>query len=113
MPWQPPSLTVQWGPYSKPDGEEQQQIVTATMALLGKEGARIATRELVLEKLRTAGVLDFESIEAVTKALDEEQDAADEKARENAKNQLVDASTVEVETEKKRARIPGAKPPGA
>ena len=113
MPWQPPSLTVKWGPYSKPDGEEQQQLVTATMALLGKEGGRVATTKLVIEKLRTAGVLDIDNLQALLDELEKEQADADEKARANAKNQLDDAAAVEVETEKKRARIPGAKPAGA
>lgn len=113
MPWQPPSLTVTWGAYRKPDPEEQKQTVDGVAVMLGaNKGVRIITREIALEKLRDAGVIDFESTEKVIEDLDTEQDEADEKARVVAENQLVDTAAVEVDTEKRRARIPQPKPKG-
>jgi len=88
MPWQPPNLTVRWGAYSKPDGEEQAQLVTATLALLGADHAAVVTREIVLEKLRGAGVLDIESVQAVIEALDKEKADAEAKAVADADREL-------------------------
>lgn len=120
MPWQPPSLAVNWGPYRAPDPEEQKAAIDGVMTLLGGAGAagsttgtKIITRAMALEKLQSEGVLDFESVEAVLEALDEEQEEADEKAREDAKNALADAAAIEVDTAKKMPKPSRAPAPGA
>jgi hypothetical protein len=112
MPWQPPSLTVKWGPYQKPDGAEQAKIMELVQAGLGaNKGVRILTRELAIEKLRDAGVIETEDIEQLITELDEEQGEADEQARKNAKDLLVDASAVKPAAPAGAARPGGAQPP--
>lgn len=120
MPWQPPSLTVRWGPYRAPSPEEQKQAIDGVMSLLGgggsagsTTGTKIITREMALEKLKSEGVIEFESTEAVIQALEDEQAEADEKARADAKNALADAAAIQVDTAKKLPQRNGPPPPRA
>jgi hypothetical protein len=114
MPWQPPSLSVRWGAYQKPDAEEQTKTVQAVEGALGaNKGVKIITTRLALEKLKQAGVLEIDNVEAVLAELEKEQTDADNKAREDAKNQLADAAAVEVQTQKRLAGSGGAQPKGA
>lgn len=73
MPWQPPSLTLQWGAYVKPDEQSQLFMVQAVQAALGGSGGTaVITKRMALEKLNQAGVFDIENVSAVLDALDEE-----------------------------------------
>jgi len=113
MPWQPPSLTVKWGPYTRPDADSQLKTMQMVESGLGaNKGVRILTRELALEKLRDNGVIDAEDIADVVAKLDEEQAKADEQARQNAKDLLVDAAAVEPKAPAPAARPSGGKPSG-
>jgi hypothetical protein len=112
MTWQPPSLTVKWGPYRRPDPEEQLQTIQAVQAAMGGTGAKLMTLRVAIEKLRGDGFLDVDNIDALIKELESEQAKADEKARQDAKNQLADAAAVDVERETKIARATGAQSKG-
>lgn len=112
MPWQAPSLTAKWGPYRKPDPEEQAQMATAVETLLGTP-TKLFTTRIALEKLRDAGVLDADNLEAVIAELKKEQEEAEAKERENAESELNDAIALADATAKARAREGGGKPPAS
>lgn len=73
MPWQPPSLTLRWGSYVKPDEQSQLYMVQAVQgALGGSGGVAVITKRIALEKLKQAGVFEIENVSAVLESLDEE-----------------------------------------
>jgi hypothetical protein len=77
MGWQPPTITVKWGPYFPPDADEEQKIVTTTQQALGGGvggGTPIITLRSAVEKI--APIFGIENIEAV---LDDLEKAAEEK----------------------------------
>ena len=84
MPWLDPSLTLKWGPYQKPDAEEQQAIATSVKTLLD---AGLITKSMALEKLKSAGIIDVENIAAVVEELEHEAEEAQQKAMEMAQQQ--------------------------
>lgn len=73
MPWLKPSLALRWGSYSKLDGDEQGQIVDATIK--AKEGGLLTLR-MALEKI--APIFGIENVDAVITAL--EKETADKEA---------------------------------
>ena len=76
MPWQPPSLTLKWGAYVKPDEQSQLFMVQGVQAALGGSGGTaIITKRIALEKLKQAGVFEIENVSAVLEALEEESQA--------------------------------------
>lgn len=110
MPWQPPSLTVKWGPYRKPSPEEQLQAAQAVEALLGAPTKLLTTR-IALEKLRDAGVIDADNLEAVLDELKKEQEEADKKAEADAAREVDNAIAVANATAKAKADAAGAGAP--
>lgn len=77
MPWQPPSLTLRWGAYTKPDEQAQLYMVQAVQGALGGAGGKqIITKRIGLEKLKQAGVFEIENVSAVLDAVDEESQKA-------------------------------------
>lgn len=81
MPWNPPSLTLKWGPYTKPDPEEQLNTVRTVQEALA--GTPLITLRLGVEKLRQGGVFDIDNVDAVIEELEAkagEQAAKDEAA---------------------------------
>ncbi len=81
MPWVEPSITLKWGPYSKPDPADQTAIVTLTQAALGgTAGQPLITKRMAVEKI--ADIFGIEDIDAALDSLEEEdalrkQEAAD------------------------------------
>lgn len=65
--WQPPSLTLRWGPYTRPDPQEQQQLVTAVVAAIN---GGLMTRRMGVEKLAADGVVVIENVGAVVEELE-------------------------------------------
>jgi hypothetical protein len=110
MPWQPPSLTVKWGPYRKPDPEEQLQAVQAVEAAMGAP-TKLLTVRIALEKLRDAGFINADNLEAVIDELKKEQAEADAKANADADRQLDDAIAIADATAKAKARTAGGGAP--
>lgn len=110
MPWQPPSLAAKWGPYRKPDPEEQLQTVQAVMAAMGVP-TKLLTVRIALEKLRDGGVLDADNLQAVIEELKKEQAEADAKAEADADRQVEDAIAIVDATAKAKARATGGGPP--
>jgi len=83
MPWVEPSITLRWGPYSKPDPEEQTAIVTLTQAALGGPGGKpLITKRAAVEKI--ADIFGIEDIDAALEALEKELAEADQKAADAA-----------------------------
>ena len=79
MPWVEPSITLRWGPYSKPDPEEQTAIVTLTQAALGGAGGKaVITKRMAIEKI--ADIFGIEDIDAALDSLEQEQEEAAQKA---------------------------------
>lgn len=113
MPWQAPSLTVKWGPYRKPDPEEQVQVVEAVMAAMGAPTKLLPLR-IALEKLRDGGVLNADNLQAVIDELKKEQAEADAKADADADRQVNDAIAIADAAAKAKAGAagPGAPPKG-
>jgi hypothetical protein len=110
MPWQPPSLTVRWGSYRKPDPEEQLQMVQAIVQAMGGP-TKLLTVRLALEKLRDAGVIDADNLEAVIAELKKEQAEADAKAEADADRAVNDAIAVADATAKAKADASGGSVP--
>ena|SRR5687767_594209 len=110
MPWQAPSLTVQWGPYRKPDPEEQLKTVQGVMAAMGAP-TKLLTVRIALEKLRDGGVLNADNLQAVIDELKKEQAEADAKADADADRQVEDAIAIADATAKAKAGTAGGGPP--
>lgn len=114
MPWIPPSLTLRWGPYSKPDADEQGKVVNAVVAA---KNNGLATQQMALEKLKQAGVFEFESAAAVMAALEEEAKKKAEEDAANAQREL-DAAIAQIDAKAGAQRPPqvtpgsNARPPG-
>lgn len=90
MPWKPPSLVLKWGPYTKPDPEEQNKTVTAVQgALGGASGQPIITLKMAVEKLKQSGTFDIDNVDAV---VDELTKQAKEKAAKEAEDAEVTAT---------------------
>lgn len=76
----PPSLTLKWGPYTKPDPAEQLATVqTIQAALGGTSGTPLVTLDLAVEKLRQGGVFDIDDVGTIVEELTRQ---AEEKAEE-------------------------------
>lgn len=103
MPWQPPSLTVKWGPYRQPSPEEQLAGAQSVAALAGP-GTKLFPVKTALEKLRDLGILNADNLQDVLDELDREQKAADEKATADADRALNDAIAVADATAKAKAQ---------
>lgn len=72
--WRPPSLSVIWGPFFRPDTAEQQLTVAMVVQAWVAGGAgNLITRRMALEKLKD--VFPYESEEAILKQLEEEAQA--------------------------------------
>lgn len=69
MAWQPPSITVKWGPYFAPDPTEEKAIVDTVVAARAGETPLIPLRAAV-EKI--APVFGIENIDAAIEKLEEE-----------------------------------------
>jgi hypothetical protein len=80
MPWLKPSLALRWGSYTKLDGDEQGQIVDATIK--AKDGGLI-TRRMAVEKI--APIFGIENVDAVIAALEKEDATNAAKALEQNK----------------------------
>lgn len=76
MPWSPPSLTVVWPSYFRPDPEDQGKLVELTAKA---RGAGLITTRSALEKLQS--VFAVESVDAALAALENE---AAERRRDSA-----------------------------
>jgi hypothetical protein len=106
MPWQPPSLSLKWGSYVKPDEQSQLFVVQAVQAALGGSGGtQIITKRLALNKLKQAGVFEIENISAVLESLQEEAD-------ENANREL-DAAKAALDAQAGAQRPGKDAPPNA
>jgi hypothetical protein len=81
MAWQPPTITVKWGPYFAADPAEQQQITKMVVEV----GDLIPLRNRV-EKL--APIFGIENVEAALKDVEKERE-------ENAQREL-DAATAAI-----------------
>lgn len=79
--WLPPSLSIIWGPFFRPDIAEQQ----LTVAMVVQAG-HLITRSMGLEKLKT--VFPFENVDLILKQLEEE-------AQERAKGDLLLSTTAQ------------------
>ncbi len=110
MPWQAPSLTVKWGAYTKPDPEEQLQTVQAVQQAMGTPTKLLPVRT-ALEKLRDAGFIGADNLEAVLDELEKEQAEADAKAEADADRQLNDAVAIADATAKAKAGAAGGGAP--
>jgi hypothetical protein len=72
--WRPPSISVLWGPFFRPDTAEQQLTVAMVVQAWVAGGAgNLITRRMALEKLKE--VFPYESEEAILQQLDEEAEA--------------------------------------
>lgn len=109
MTWSPPNLTLKWGPYTKPDAEEQLKAVqTVQAALGGTAGVPIITMQLAVEKLRQSGVFDIDNVAAVIEEL--EAKAAEKKAEDEATAER-DLDHAVTQIQAKAEAAPTAKPP--
>ncbi len=99
MTWQPPSITVKFGPYFQPDPEEQTKLVGLVQAALGGggKGQPLILLRTGVEKI--APIFGIENIDAFVEKLEQERDA-------NAEREL-DAATAALDAE---ARAFGAGP---
>lgn len=114
MLWVDPSITLRWGPYSRPDGQEQGAIVKLTC---DAKTAGLITTRMAIEKLSESGVFEIDNVDAALKAIEEER--AENDQREAAKMALQaenDAKALHAAAKVTRAgRQPGAtgKPGGS
>jgi hypothetical protein len=79
VPWLKPSLSLRWGSYTKLDGDEQKQIVDATIQA---HAAGLITLRMAVEKL--APVYGIENVDAVLEALKKEKKEKQQDALANA-----------------------------
>jgi N-methylhydantoinase B/oxoprolinase/acetone carboxylase alpha subunit len=79
VPWLKPSLALRWGSYTKLDGDEQQQIVDATIK---SHEAGLITLRMAVEKL--APIYGIENVDAVLEALKKEGEEKQKAALANA-----------------------------
>jgi hypothetical protein len=104
MSWQVPSLSLKWGPYNKPEPEEQLKTMQVVQqGLGGAAGKQVFTLQMGIEKLRQEGVIDVDNIEALIEQIEKERD-------EQAEREL-DAATAALAQTGQGARAPGAVPP--
>lgn len=75
MPWSPPSLTLVWGTYFKPDAEEESKVVASTK--LAKDAGLITERQAA-EKLRR--IYNIDSVAEHLEQLKVEKKARQEEA---------------------------------
>ena len=100
MAWQPPTITVKWGSFSKPDPAEEKAIVETVAIALGggKQGYKpTITLRQGLQKI--AAIFGTENVESALKELEKE-------AEENAKRELDAAKAAIAAT----GGAPGARP---
>src|SRR6187549_1549617 len=96
MPWNPPSLTLKWGPYTKPDPTEQKAVVeTVQLALGGPAGTPLITQRMGIEKLHQAGVFDVDNVDALLLQLEEQKVEKEQKELETAEREL-DAAVTQI-----------------
>lgn len=89
MPWSPPSLTLIWGAYFKPDADDEAKVVASTK--MAKDAGLITMRSAVEKVRRIYG------IEAVSEYLEQ----LEAESAERAETQAVDPSTPDTPEEPK------------
>lgn len=73
MPWTPPSFTLQWGTYFKPDAEDEAKTVDT---VIKAKDANVITQRTAVEKLRR--VFGIESVADYLDQLEEEREEREE-----------------------------------
>jgi hypothetical protein len=100
MPWVDPGLTLRWGPYAKPDPEEQTAIVGLTQSALG--AGATGGQKLVTLRTAVAKIAPFFGIDDIDAALE----ALKKETEDDAKKALQKT----VDTQKAMAEATPAKP---
>lgn len=107
MPWNPPSITVKWGPYSSPDPAEQKAVVETVQLALGAGGtAPLITPRMGVEKLNQDGVFDIDDVDKLLDELEQAKIEQEEKQAEQAQREL-DAAITQIDA---KARAGGSPP---
>lgn len=73
--WEAPSLSVEYGPYTKPDPEEQQKIVALVQTALGGKGGRPLINLQTAVK-RVAKIFGIENVQALIDELEKAEEDA-------------------------------------
>lgn len=101
MTWQPPTLTLRWGAYFRPDPEDESKVVTTVIAA---KNAGLITIRSAVEKLRRP--FEIENVSQYVEQLEEEAEERQAKAVENAK-------ALGMPQQGAAPGQPGAKPPAS
>lgn len=104
MAWQPPELTLKWGPWEEPDSEEEARTVDHTTKAFE---AKLITRRTAVEKV--AAIFGIEKPGAYAKKLDEEAEEA--ASLEMAMHQLAGGGAAEGHTKQPPGGDGKPKPP--
>lgn len=89
MPWVSPALVCKYGPYFKPDADEQSKALTMVQNALGKGiqggGEQLIPKRAAIEKI--AAIFGLDNIDAIEDSLEKEQADAEQKKADQAETQ--------------------------
>jgi len=80
MAWTSPSLQLRWGPYFRPDPEEQNKVVGMVRGALAGDGGALITKRHAVEKI--AAIFEIENVDAALEAIEDEEAKQQEAALE-------------------------------